>query len=391
MLQQDEARDPAVRALFDVLPTAQDALGAIVLFHRIIARLDIQGAVIFEPAWLLSECFLGYPVRYEEVAMWADALLEVGLLEEYTEQGVRYAWTRTFYKNNVGLRLELEQPRYPRPPGWDFHELWPDDRAGRTPEVPNWARSGTAMREAPRTTPPSQVTLGGVAVHGASKSVRRAIERMEEALGADMAKLVRRYAMQFVEPEARVEMSLPASTYHAVLATIHTWKQEGGIYYRGQWVPWDDRRFAAAFRHAAELVIEGRMKVHKYVQELLVDPEFPPKEGEKPATAPESGSRKVTAPTTGDPVVDTHRKAVRHAHETRKRERERDGAIRAWQEQVDAYLSEHPELMEELRKAAEAEIGAVISRERQAALFERTVLSRVRLLASERAGIETPK
>lgn len=386
MLQADEARDGAVRRLVDALPDREQAFGSILLYHRIIARLDVQGAVIFEPSWLRSECFLGYPVTEEEVSAWADALVEVGLLREYQVDGIRYAWSDSFYANNPGLRLDHEDPRVPRPPGWDFEELWPRNRPGQTPEPPAWARPPGRSRAAakPPETPPSKAPLGGVFVRGGSVAVRQAIERMEGLLGEEVAAQARRYALQFVHEDQRAEGAITAERYHAAVATVHKWKQENGYIYRGQHVPWDDTRFAQGLAHVAELVLEGRMKNHTYLMELLLDPAFPPKEGEKPANAPERREKGAATPDVA---------ASRRAEDTRKRqerEREHAAAVRAWTERMDAWLASHPDDAERLRAAAEAVVEGVVPRHRET-VFQRTVLSKLRLSAGELAGDPYPE
>lgn len=388
MLPQREARDSRVRALFDALPDRAAALGAVVLYHRVRSRMDVRGAVIFEPAWLRSECFLGYPVEEAEVAMWADALVgrEVGLLEEYRVDGIRYAWDPSFYDDNPGLMLQHEEPRYPCPPGWDFDRLWPDDRPGRKPARPPWAAGDRPTRtEREQMAPPTPNVIGGVAVRDATGPIAKAIERMEGALGEEVTVAVRRYALQFADEMERAEEWIPAGRYHAVLATLHKWKQDGGCHHRGA-IRWDDERFTAAFRAVGELVLEGRMKNHRYAQELLADPEFPPKEGEKPATAPEGGSKR---PKPSDPdAAAKEQAALERMRRTAADRAEKEKT--EWVGRVDSWLAVHGDRLSALRQQATTEMDASLAA-MPAGVQERMIQSRVRSLAAVEAGIQAPK
>lgn len=302
MLHQDEARDDVVRRLCRQFEDRADGFGAVVLWHRTIARLDVRGAILFEPSWLHSECFLGYPCTLEDVTRWANAILDQELLEAYHVDGIRYAWSRTFYKNNPRLQYQYEDPRFPRPPGFDFDRLYPKDRPGPTPRVPDWvekaneAASGRLSGETggggvhsdpegPRK--PADVDYGGIAIEGGStariEDLEAKVANGDEALLAGL----RLYALQFCLESSRAERELERLRYVAVLSTVHLWKQEGGVLYRGTRVPWDPERYALAFREVGERLFDTSLRSHKYATELLVDENWPPKGGEKPQNAPQ--------------------------------------------------------------------------------------------------------
>lgn len=388
MFHQDEAKDSKVRALVRHFDDREEAFGAIILYHRIIPRLDVRGAILYDPAWLYSECFLGYPVTIDEVTRWADALLEVRgpdgnpLLEAYEDDGIRYAWARSFYRNNPRLQYQYEDPRVPCPPGFEFEDLIPDDRPGPRPSAPAWARE-TTKRAVEKVGPAlvddeDEAPLGGVPVIG---KVSRRIAGVEVEWGEDLAVAVRRYARHFeTHQEAIDEGAIRSATLTKVVSALDMWRQDGGVQFRGR-IAWDPDRVRLAVEDVSRRVFDTPLKSHTYVLELLADEKWPPKEGSKPANAP----ARVERPSDVDDYGERERKtqADREA-----RIEEEAKALEAWEVKVEAWIEDADE---DVVAAIEAEAASKVENVKKFPEMHRKALRAAKIeAAAARAEIPRP-
>lgn len=125
------------------VPLARCSVWAQLLFERLISQADDQGRQQGEPVLVAAACMpLMRKATPKAIEKWIEELVEAELILWYQSKREWLIQIRNWWDHQSGQRW-VYPSRWPAPRGWD-------DRAPKTPPVPESFRNGAGIVDTPR-------------------------------------------------------------------------------------------------------------------------------------------------------------------------------------------------------------------------------------------------